>query len=99
MLDQCATKLKKKLHCDLRQKMKKNRVGRETRLADMMQPTTEEGGGRQGAALSNGLRKKRDGAMDSAVIREVDQSTGKTQARAATDGDEVKESTLQYLKQ
>ena len=99
MLDQCAVELKRKLHCDLRQKMKKNRAGRETRLTAMMQPATEEGGGREGAALSNGLRKKRDGAVDSAVITEVDQSTGETQTRAAADGAEVKESTLQYLKQ
>ena len=99
MLDQCAAKLKKKLHCDLRQKMKKHRAGREARLTAMMQPATEEGGGREGATLSNGLKKNRDGAVDSAVIRETDQSTGKTQARAAADGDEVEESTLQYLKQ
>ena len=51
VLDQCAVKLKRKLHCDLRQKMKKNRAGRETRLTAMMQPATEEGGGREGAAL------------------------------------------------
>ena len=76
--EQCAAKLKKKLHCDLRQKMKKHRAGRETRLTAMMQPATEEGGGREGAALSNGLGMKRDGAVDSAVIRETDQSTGKT---------------------
>ena len=99
VLDRRASKLKKKLHCDLRQKMKKNMTGRETRLTAMMQPATEEGGGREGAALSNGLRMKRDGAVDSAIIREVDQSTGKSQARAAADGAEVKESTLQYLKQ
>lgn len=43
--------------------------------------------------------KKEDGTVGSAVIREVNQCTGKTQARVATDGDEVKESTLQYLKQ
>ena len=99
MLDQCAAKLKKKLHCDLRQKMEKQRAGRETRLTTMMQPTAEEGGDREGVALDNGLRKKRDGVVDSAVIREVEQGTGKTQARAAADEDEVKESTLQYLKQ
>ena len=79
--------------------MKKQRAGRETRLTTMMQPTAEEGGGREGAALSNGLRKKRDGAVDSAVIREEVQGTGKTQARAVAGGDEVKQSTLQYLKQ
>jgi ribonuclease HI len=99
VLDQSAVELKRKLHCDLRQKMKKNRAGRETRLTAMMQPATEEGGGREGAALSNGLRKKRDGAVDSAVITEVDQSTGESQTRAAADGTEVKESTLQYLKE
>ena len=98
-MEQCAAKLKKKLHCDLRQKMKKHRAGRETRLTAMMQPAAEEGGGREGAAISNGLRKKRDGAVDSAVIRETDQSTGKTQTRAAVGGDEVKKRTLQYLKQ
>ena len=79
--------------------MKMNRADRETRLTAMMQPATEEGGGREGVALSNGLRKKRDDAVDSAIIREVDQRTGKTQTRAATDGAEVKESTLQYLQQ
>ena len=72
VLDQCAAKLKKKLHCGLRQKMKKNIAGRETRLTTMMQPATEEDGDRGGAALSNGLRKTRDGAVDSAVIREVE---------------------------
>ena len=99
VLDQCAAKLKKKLPCDLRQKMEKHRAGRETRPTAMMQPTTEEGGDREGATISNGLRKKRDGVVDSAVIRETDQSTGKAQTRAAADGDEVRESTLQYLKQ
>ena len=99
MLEQCAAKLKKKLHCDLRQKMEKHRAGRETRLTATMQPAAEEGGGREGAALSNGLRKRRDGAVDSAMTRETDQSTGKTQTRAAADGCEVKESTLQYMKQ
>ena len=43
----------------------------------MMQPATEEVGGREGAAIGNGLGMKRDGAVDSAIIREVDQSTGK----------------------
>ena len=66
----------------------------------MMQPAAEEGGGREGAALSNGLRMKRDGAVDmqcsDRVIREEEQGTGKTHTRAAADGDEVKESTLQY---
>ena len=33
------------------------------------------------------------------MIRETDQSTGKTQTRAVADGVEVKESTLQYIKQ
>jgi len=99
VLDQCAAELKKKLHCDLRRKMKKQRAGRETRLTTMMQPTAEEGGGREGAALSNGLREERGGPVDSAVVRVEEQGTGKTQARAAADGDEVEESTLQYLKQ
>ena len=100
VLDQCVASLKKRLHCDLRQKMKKQRAGRETRLAAMMQPAAEGGGGREGAALSNGLRIKRDGAVDSAVIREEEKGTGKApSARAAADGEEVRESTLQYLKQ
>ena len=33
ILDQCAAKLKKKLHCDLRKEMKEQRAGRETRLS------------------------------------------------------------------
>ena len=76
VLDRCAVKLNRKLHCDLRQKMKKNRACRETRLTAIMQPATLEGGGREGAAPSNGLGMKRGGAVDSEVIREVDQSTG-----------------------
>ena len=78
MLDQCEVKLKKKPHCDLRQKMKKHRADRETRLTAMMQPATEGGGDRQGVALSNVLGKKRDSAVESAVIGETDQSIGKT---------------------
>ena len=66
MLDQCAAKLKKKLRCDLRQQMKNHRAGSETRLTAVMQPATEEGSGKEGAAV---LRKKRDGAVDSDVIR------------------------------
>ena len=65
----------------------------------MVQPATKDGGSREGVALHNVLRTKRDAAVDSAVIREIDQHIGKTQARAAADGDEVKESALQYLKQ
>ena len=100
--DRKTTKLADELQravSDLRQKTKKHMAGRETKLTTMMQPTTEGGGGREGAALTNGLRKKRDGDVDSAMIRKADQSIGKTQTRAAADGVEIKESTLQYLKQ
>ena len=48
VLDQCAARLKKKLHCDLMERMKKERAGRETRLTVMMQPTAEEGRGQGG---------------------------------------------------
>ena len=73
--------------------MKKNIAGRETRLTVVIQPATEEGGGRGGGSTKQWAQK------EEGVIRETDQSTGKTQARAAADEDEVKESTLQYLKQ
>ena len=36
----------------------------------MMEPAAVEGGGREGAAMTNGQRKGRDGAVDSAVIKE-----------------------------
>ena len=59
-----------------------------------------EGRGREGAALSNALRKRRDGAVDSAVIRvEAVEADGAPGVRAATSGEEVKTSTLEYLKQ
>ena len=47
MSDECAAKLKKKLHCDLRQKMMKNRADRETRLpwCNQQQRTVEAGRG------------------------------------------------------
>ena len=50
--------------------------------------------GIDGAALSHGLREGRDGAVDSAVIREeVSELGGAPRARGATSGEEVKEST------
>ena len=70
------------------------------RLTRMVEPASEEGGGREGAALSNALRKRRDGAVDSAAIRVVaDEAGGSPGLRAATSGEEVKASTLEYLKQ
>ena len=88
MLERRAAKLKSRLHAygDLRKQMKKQRAGREAKLSRMMEPTSEEGGGslREGAALSNGLRKGRDGAVDSAVIRgEVSEAGVPPRARAA----------------
>ena len=66
----------------------------------MMEPASEDGGGRDGATLSNAHGKKRDGAVDSAVIREEAGETGdQTSVKAATSGKEVKTSTLEYLKQ
>ena len=66
----------------------------------MMKPASEDGGDREGAALTNAQRKKRDGAVDSAVIREeAEEAGGQTSVRAATSGEEVKASTLEYLKQ
>ena len=96
MLERRAAKLKSRLHAygDLRKQMKKQRAGREAKLSRMMEPTSEEGGGslREGAALSNGLRKGRDGAVDSVVIREEvsEACRGAPRARAATSGEEVK---------
>ena len=47
----------------------------------------------------NGLREGRNGAVDSAVIREEGaEAGGPPGARAATSGEEVKSSTLGYLK-
>ena len=70
VLEKRAAKLRSKLHGDLRQQLKKQRAGREVKLTRTMEPASEEGGGREGAALANALRKRRDGAVDSAVIRE-----------------------------
>ena len=65
-----------------------------------MEPTSEEGGGREGAAITNALRRRRDGAVDSAVIREEERGAGgPPRARAATSGEELKMSILEYLRQ
>ena len=97
MLEKRAKGLRSGLHCDLRQQMKKQRVGRGARLTRMMEPASEEGGGREDAALTNALRKSRGGAVDSAVIREeADEAGGSPKVRAATSGEEVKTSTLEY---
>ena len=57
-------------------------------------------GGREGAALSNAQRKRRNGAVDSVVIREKAGEAGAPpKVRVATSGEEVKTSTLKYLKQ
>ena len=64
-----------------------------------MEPASEEGGGRAGAALSDALRKMRDGAVDSAVIRmEAAEADGASGVRAATNREEVETSTMEYLK-
>ena len=100
VLEKRAKELRSKLHGDLRQRMKKQRAGRGMKLTRMMEPSSEDGGGREGAALSNALRKRRDGAVDSAVVREVeDEAGGSPRARAATSGEEVKTGILEYLKQ
>ena len=53
----------------------------------------------QHCRMGSGVRTRRDGAVDSAVIREeVSEAGGAPRARAATSGEEVKESTLEYLK-
>ena len=99
-LEEKAKGLRSELHTDLRQQMKEQRAGRGVRLTKMMEPASEEGGGREGAALTNAQRKSRDGAVDSAVIREeADEAGGPPNVRAATSGEEVKTSTLEYLKQ
>ena len=59
VFDQCAARLKKQLHCDLREEMNAQRAGKGTRLTTMMQPTTEGGGDREGATMSNRPKKKR----------------------------------------
>jgi hypothetical protein len=100
VLEKRANGLRSELHCDLRQQMKKQRIGRGVRLTRMMEPATEEGGGREGAALTNVQRKRRDRAVDSAVIREeTERAEGPLRMRAATSGEAVKTSTLEYLKQ
>jgi hypothetical protein len=100
VLEKRAQELRSKLHGDLRQRMKKQRAGRGVRLTRMMEPASEDGGDREGAALSNAQRKKRDGAVGSAVIREeAGEAEGPSKVRAATSGEEVKTSTLEYLKQ
>ena len=92
MLEKKAAKLRSRLHGGLRQQMKKQRAGREAKLTRMMEPASEEGGGRKGAAISNGLRRRRDGAVDSAVIREeASEAGGQPKARAAASGEEVHE--------
>ena len=70
VLEKRAQGLRSKLHGDLRQRMEKQRAGRGAKLTRMVEPASEDGGGREGAALSNAQRKRRDGAVDSAVIRE-----------------------------
>jgi hypothetical protein len=76
VLEKRAKGLRSGLHCDLRQQMKKQRVGRGVRLTRTMEPASEEGVGREGAALTNALRQRRDGAVDSAVIRVVADEAG-----------------------
>ena len=66
----------------------------------MIEPASEEGGGREDAALSNALRKRRDGAVDSAMTRvEAAKTNGALGMRAVTSGEEAKTGTLEYLKQ
>ena len=64
VLEKRAAKPRSKLHGDLRKQTKKQRAGREAKQSRMTEPTSEEGGGREGGregvALSNGLRKRRD---------------------------------------
>ena len=99
VLEKRAKGLRSELHCDLRQQMKRQRIGRGVRLTMMMEPATEEGGGREGAALTNAQRKRRNGAVDSAVIREeTEKAEGPPGVRAATSEEEVKTSTLEYMK-
>ena len=100
MREKRAAKLRSRLHGDLRQQMEEQRAGRGVKLTRVAEPASEEGEGREGATLTNGLRKRRDGAVDSAVIREeAAEARGPPRARAATSGEEVKTSTLDYLKQ
>ena len=75
--------------------MKKQRAGRGA-----TESASGEGGGREGAALTNALRRRRDGAVDIAVIREEEgEAREPPRVRAATSGEEVKTRTLEYLKQ
>ena len=105
-LEKRAEKLRRKLHGDLRKQMKNQRAGREVKLANMMQA---DGGGREGAAIANAMRRRRDGAVDIAVIREEEQDIqqegvegcevkSKMKVRAARSGKEVRESTQQFMK-
>ena len=69
------------------------------KLTRMTEPSSAEGGDREGAALANGPRKRRDRAVDSAVIREEGAEAGGPHgARPAASGEETKASTLEYLK-
>ena len=63
VLEKRAQELRFRLHGGLRQQMEKKMVGRGVRLTRMMEPTSEEGGGRKGAALSSALRKIREGGQ------------------------------------
>ena len=66
-MEQRVSKLKSQMHGDLRKKMKTQRAGREAKLNKMMEPAAVEGGGREGAAITNGLHRGRDGAVDRTV--------------------------------
>ena len=100
VLEKRANELRSKLHGNLRQQMKKQRVGSGMRLTRMTESASEEGGDREGTALTNALRKRRDGTMDSAVVREEADETGAPpRVRATTSAEEAESSTLEYLKQ
>ena len=67
--------MKLQLHGDLRKKMKKlkQRAGRGAKLTKVMEPAAVDGGGRERATITNGLRvagRWREGAVDSAVVKE-----------------------------
>ena len=63
VLEKRAKGLRSELHGDLRQQIKKQRVGRGMGLTRTMERSSEEGGGREGAALTNAPRRRRDGAV------------------------------------
>ena len=61
VLEKRAHELRSKLHSVMRQRMKKQKDERGMRLARIMEPASEDGGDREGAALSTRVLRGRRG--------------------------------------